>query len=236
MKIGIFGDSFAVHYPWQQPRTAWANVLEDKFKWNVTNYAWGATSLFWTYKQLLSKINDVDIVILAITQRGRLYIPNPQLSPSGLGTFGTVSNRIANIDKNHSEYEIFNAAYQYFVHLSNDDFDEYVHSKLVDDIKKVCLDQNKRLILIPGFDEDVSSQDIFQMPLVHVSAAECHANFKKHYVKEVPTRTCHMTDENNSILADFMDQILRGARTTVELREFNFDKLSDPSSQWDLTL
>jgi len=233
MKIGIFGDSFAVYYPEKAPRTAWATVLEDKFKWDVTNYAWGATSLFWTYTQLLNNINDVDIVIMSITQQGRLYSHDPKAC-TGLSNYGSVNARLAGLSSSHADYEILNAALQYFVHLSNDDFNRYVHVKIIDDIKKLCNLQGKRLILIPGFDEDINSQDIFQSALINVSVTECWAHFKQPYVIEAPTRNCHMTDANNSILAQLLDQILRGNRTEVKLNDFNFEKISDLSSQWIL--
>ena len=50
MKILVAGDSFAVSYPMSE--YSWSDQLQKIFNCEITNIAYPATSLAWTYKQL----------------------------------------------------------------------------------------------------------------------------------------------------------------------------------------
>ena len=75
MKVLVAGDSYAD--PWRSDaffkEYSWPSILEEKYKWSVTNVAKGASGLAYTYLELKkSNLESYDKVIVVVTSAGRV--------------------------------------------------------------------------------------------------------------------------------------------------------------------
>lgn len=64
MKLGVFGDSFAVS--WCDTDPYWANVLRYDYGYDVTNYAHGGTGLDYSYYHFLKNYEKFDKIIFVV--------------------------------------------------------------------------------------------------------------------------------------------------------------------------
>jgi hypothetical protein len=244
--IGIFGDSFAVDFldknsPYYD--TGWPKRLGDEYV--VTNYAVSGTSLFWTYTQLLKYMNDCDIVVLVITYPGRLYHPDPYLNIGTLPTTleqkkkylkrGTLPTTLEQKKHSIERLTILTAAENYYINLSQPEFDLFVHDKIVDEIQSQCNSNNKKLVLIPGFPENVKYQSVFRHSLYDIMMKEIYVTFGDfEFRQETPSRLNHMSLRNNEILAELICKIINNTCHSVTLDDFVFEKEPHPEQFWKL--
>jgi len=226
MIIGIFGDSFAAGY---NP-LSWTKILESNYGHQVKNFAHKATSLFWSFRELRSHIADCDTVIFVVTNWGRLFYPDARYDICNLSQVKrNAGNKLPN------QMEIYHAAEQYFLYLDNLEFNLFVHDQIISEIKALCEQNQKRLILIPTHKRDIPQQNIFQTTLLDITFKELKTQFNNFDMpQEHMTRANHMTVENNLILAMMIDEILHNKRTQVSLDEFVFKKVDNPEDFWSI--
>jgi len=227
MIIGIFGDSFAHNYT----PLSWCNILETAYSLQIKNHGYGCTSTFWSYRNLLKAIDDVDVVIFVVTAATRLYHPNEKLT---VGTLFSVQLKLAEDHVSLEDRAILQAAKQYHQYLINDEFCDFVQEQIVKEIQTTCRERGKRLVLVPAFHDSVKYQTVFDMPLCEITGQEIHKNFgdSQYRVENQQTRACHMSRENNEILAAKMHELVMGETPKIRLRDFRFEKYADPSVYW----
>ena len=233
MIIGIFGDSFAAPV---NP-CGWPNLLASTYQHNVKNFAKESSSLFWSYKKLLKHIDQVDLVIFVATANGRLYYPDDSLQfiSTIWSTDAVLTGQMTNDNVNVSNRPIIKAAKEYFLHLSQPDFDSYVHEQIIKSIHELCIHKNKKLILIPAFEENVRYQTIFSFSLETIMFKELEATFNdRTFILETSMRANHMCQENNIRLAKILNNLLQGNLPTVTIDDFEFKKETNPELHWVL--
>jgi hypothetical protein len=230
MIIGVFGDSFAAGYS----SYSWTNILSKNDNLTVKNFGCSSTSLFWSYKELLAHINEVDVVIFVATSIGRLYYPGNDPILMSVGTLYTVEYYLEQ-KISADKIDILNAAKEYYIHLANPDFNFYVHEQIIKSISELCQIKNKKLLLIPAFESNLKYQDIFSLSLYDVTKEELYTNFKNNQFKnETPLRANHMSQENNIRLANLVIEILLNDRQKVDISDFVFKKETNPELYWEL--
>lgn len=232
MIIGIFGDSFADP---RRPPGGWPNLLASTYQHNVKNFARGGSSLFWSYKKLLAHIHEVDLVVLVTTNSGRIYYPNDNLQSfcTPWGADAGLSGKTNGV--NISNRPLYKAANDYFLHLQQADFDWYVHDQIIKSIQELCVQKNRKLLLIPAFKENVQYQTIFSFPLIDITYKELEATFNdKKMREETHIRPNHMSLENNRRLAKIVNDLLQGNLPTVTIDDFEFKKETNPELYWVL--
>ena len=235
MIIGIFGDSYASEY---YGPVSWSHLLRTQYHYNIHNYAWPATCLFWSYQQLVKNIDIVDAIVFVATQSGRLYWPDATSNSDSLHLISglwTVQHALKNELMDPNRLAIFKAAEQYHLNLRNNQFDKFVHDQIIKEIIRLCGKRGKKLIMIPAFDPNITRRSAFQCSLNDVTAKELTTQFgKKHqgYVPEKNTRANHMSKENNIVFAGIVDRLLRDEVFSIGLDDFVFKKVADPESYW----
>jgi hypothetical protein len=231
MIVGIFGDSFA------EPvfaENGWPNLLHSQYSQEIKNYAFNCTSTFWSYQQLLLHINEIDVILFTISGVGRLY--HPDLEVREVCSLFTLEHVLK--DSNLIDYKrnIYKAAQDYYLHLDNEEFNVFVQGQIVKEVQNLAQKHNKKLILIPAFDDGVQYQSIFKMCLIDIMRKEVQTNFGDlAYRPENPnTRANHLSKENNKILAFKINEILNNTIDTVELTDFVFTKYVDTGIYWEI--
>jgi hypothetical protein len=239
MKIGIFGDSYASEQ--FDSAIAWSHLLRTQYHYNIHNYAWSATCLFWSYQRLIKNIDNFDTIVFVATQSGRLYWPDAGPASDSLHQISGVYT-IQHVIKNNPSMDlnrlaIFRAAEQYHLNLRNDQFDIFVHNQIIKEIIRLCKKREKKLIMIPAFDVTIAGSSAFQCSLYDVSLKELTTQFgpqHQGYVWEKHTRANHMSAENNIVFAGIVDRLLRDEVFSISLDNFVYKKVADPKLYWDI--
>lgn len=211
MKIGIFGDSFADGYQFNDSLT-WIGILSKKF--NITNYALGGTSLFWSIDLLRRFHLDYDLIIFVTTGPGRIKIddsivPNGLLDNhkqhiAGLANLSQLreSNKASTGSSKAFWDNAYNAAFSYFKYIHHIEKENFIHQLMVKELFNIRPD----IITITGIKvEPYESclKDVYEM-----ENSAWDIDMKGINEKYVDKRNCHMTAKNNEILATMIEEYL----------------------------
>jgi hypothetical protein len=230
MKIGIFGDSFAnsiLYYKGQVDRVgkSWGEVLAEKY--DVTNFGLGGSSTYYSYVRFLEHNQKFDKVIFIVSSPGRMTLsPDKALRSHIFGyprTHQIVGindtehgiNSLLKLDPDSRDVLTLKSALNYYLYVEN------VHEqKMINSLYKdmVSIKRPDALVL-RAFDQC----DKHNMVLCDISAKEnkawfsdIHAIFTTH--REL--KRCHMTEENNKILASRIEEWLLTDNFSMNLDMF----------------
>lgn len=85
MKIALYGDSFGTSHISTNPNS-WYRILARRLDAKLTNYAYGGTSVYWTYNTFLQNYHKYDLNLVLITEPTRYTkkseLPNVQFIPN----------------------------------------------------------------------------------------------------------------------------------------------------------
>jgi hypothetical protein len=230
MKIGVFGDSFAANvedYYTHNTTPSWVDILTSKYK--LTNFARTGSSLCFSVENFIKHHEEFDKVIFVVTSQGRLTLVPPtfdlynsksfrQFVPS-ITIVEMAMEELKNIEpkfqlyKSHLE-KMYTACYDYFLYVMNDNHDRIIHNALLNEIK------NKRkndLILIPGAHNSITDLDFSIAQIQDKENQYWKYNFEKN-VRDI--RHCHMSAENNEILAQQAMKWLTGSPVYININDF----------------
>ena len=232
MIIGIFGDSFASE-EWHP--SGWSCYLRTQYQYNIQNFGASATSLFWSYQQLIKNIDNFDTIIFVATSPGRLYWPDTARKLHYISSIFTAQQAIKS-NPPLNDLAVFKAAEQYHLNLANDEFEVFVHNQILKEISKLCTDRGKKLILIPAFDINIRCQSVFRCSLIDVTMTELATQFgtNRQWLSEKNTRFNHLSAANNIILAGIVDKLLHNAVFSVGLDDFVYEQVANPELYWDI--
>jgi len=236
IKLAIFGDSFAQDISpqwettWADVGPSWIDHLRATNKYAVTNFANSGTSLYWS-KKLFDKIHgDFDKIIFVVTFPCRriTFDKLPDGCTQITNTFYN-SSTVFDIIENKNKFNSYNVIEQnfllavrdYYLHIQNDHFDHTVHSAILDDINEKRPDT----IIIPAFPSSVPAMDkINSSPLLYIAQKDMlHfglGEFLPNSASMTDARKCHLSEENNKILATHMLQFLEGKPVYLDVNKF----------------
>ena len=215
MKIGIFGDSFAILK--LNPTPTWVEILSEKY--DITNYAFTGSNLYYSVSEIKKHHENYDKIILVVTEPSRIKVA--KWVPIDIGKQFIIKGIDKNfLDKdNLTKYEklVWEASNQYFTYLQDTEYDRYIQGLMLNDLIKLRSD----IILIPAFLNSwynvngASMANIFHKEntawgLDAISIVEQYND----------SRNCHMTAENNSIFADKADTWINGEPVHINLDDF----------------
>lgn len=262
-RIAIFGDSYADpfnHHPgdnisnrpslraephrfasWIRmnkiSKLSWPILLSTKHNLTVDNYALLGTSIFYSFDQFRNNYVEYDTIIFLLTDPSRLFIDDESLFFAC--SFNLIVEKLKNISPDHKEYPIIKAAEQYFIHLYNAKLHYFVRDTVIAQVVDICKRFKKKLILIPaiGYDEVIrKATPYFEIDLCKVTRKELITQFgSPEFILETEKRSCHMSEENNRILANLIAKIINGEDLRIGLDHFKFQKVDDPENYWRIT-
>jgi len=215
MKIGVFGDSFAILK--LNPTPTWVDILSEKY--DVTNYAVTGSNLYYSINEIKKHHDQYDKIILVVTEPGRLKVADH--IPLGLSQQfinGPLDQKYIH-RKSLNEYErlVWEAANQYYSCLQDDDYERYIHNLMLTEIKTIRPD----IVLIPAFLN--SWYNVSGGTMIYIYHKENTAwNFDSTTVvtQYTDNRNCHMTAENNAIFANKVEKWLDGELVYIDLNDF----------------
>lgn len=249
-KIAIFGDSYGDMYTHQHNGDMWAfkklttpNINLNNLSWpmilmlqknyDVCNFAKAGTSVFYSYDKFEKNYEEYDTIIFLVTEASRLYIENENIFAPNNTTIGRI---IKNSEPNHIFMNEYLAISQYYKYLQSDKLHNFVRDSVVEKVESICKQKNKKLIMIPAIGNDPETTKIakyFDICLNDISNKELMTQFgDMKYRTEKETRPCHMSENNNMILANLLTKIIEGEELKITLDDFEFKKVSNPKHYW----
>lgn len=220
MKIGIFGDSFASDEK-KNPTDSWIDILRKSH--DVENHAYNGTNLYFSISKIKEHYKKYEKIIFVVTQPSRIkiadHIPCYDSMKRYVAHWPMVNRLIEDANK-HEIYDgplidAYNAVLDYYKFIQDDTYDNYIHNLMLDDIVKIC----HNVILIPAFKNSIQGN---HNSLIEVRTNENKAWSYDYFIPEGfrDERNCHLTVENNIILAKKAEEWLDGSPVEIRLDDF----------------
>lgn len=224
MNIGIFGDSFADEIIFKdRPGLSWVEYLRTAHGKNVTCFAMAGSSLYYSYDLFKKNHIKFDKVVFVATAIGRLTIPSyinfKDESGEYLRHINTLDTAIAHLsDDNkhkHTEesYNATKAAAEYYKYLYDSEKEKSIYKLIIDDIFKIRPDT-----IMLYLHKDFSFND--NPGLVDISVYEMQPYGYDKLPIQMDYRKCHISEVNNSILADKVNSWIHGEQQVLSLNDF----------------
>lgn len=209
MKIGIFGDSYAVKFRMQNKAPAWHNFIEEKY--NTVNHAEAGSSLYFSIEKFQQFHSQYDKVIFFVTSSHRYFLPEHSwFTDRGIlmnnFTFAVANSFKTNPPETEKGKLIANLMMEYYSHIENDRYEHYIHRIMVDDVKR----QRPDALFV---DTVKDLFPIFEKETNYYGFTKDNINYINDYFD---IRSCHLTNRNNKILADLIEH-------WIQTNEWKFD-------------
>jgi len=227
MKIGVFGDSFAADNQFWCEKTntlpssdpfIWWKLLEN-FGHEVTSFGQEGTSILYSINQIKKNYSKFDFIIWCCTQSSRITLPIDE-RPGYL-------NSSTFLDQEHTQDKFILDSTHKKIQLLKDWF-RYAHNQKESELiglalVNLLLSKFDNLMIIPCFDDPCFTNfDLFSL-----SQREIKNFFPDHDLESIhknytDLRSCHLTKENNIILAELINSRLQPGIFSADYNEFNF--------------
>jgi len=202
MRIGIFGDSYCdKNIDFNQP--SWFELLTHHGH-KVISLGEGGSSVLFSAMLLDKHANEFDFLIWAVTEPLRLSITISE--PPYILHFN--QGNIYNSDKFKKEETIskIDAVGKYFKHLLEFDDQDLISSALVN---YMMLKHNNLMVIPCFFDPLRLDFNLFNLCSKEIDYYFPNISYEKFFQTYSDLRRCHLTIENNKILADIIAENLK---------------------------
>lgn len=235
--IGVFGDSYADINPVQYidealERMPWPLWLQKISGMTVKSHALSATSTWYSYKKFLDNYKKYDIVVFCYSDLHRWQNVN---EPEGIscGLYHIrYPNQIKYVDKEYKS--IANTLVEAYKLLHDWDLDKFIFQSIFDSVNRLCDEAGIKLVNIFNFEEindtplniDITTvSNTVLTNLVQVSGNEYmtfpnipkDSEIYKFITETNDKRFCHLSPQNNRILANIVYDCLQSSSTYINL-------------------
>ena len=249
--IGIFGDSFA------DPNnefgdTAWTRLLqlekEDQSDIEITCYSSSGTSQWWSFEKFLENYKSHDIIIFAHADSNRIpsipkewggnHYRTPDLNASPI-----FSNDIEPKTAGREDYYIEHAITTYWKNFYDPHLLEFLHQNVFDEVNLLCEKENIKIVNLFASDQVKnlsSSRGSCIYNLFDVSRRELQLINPEAWTPvdigfECDVRACHLTQENNNVLASLISQCLLDYDDRDQTEAIDFSQFSEIVLDYDVS-
>ena len=226
MKIGIFGDSYADPISKNSTPT-WIDILNQRPNIHSSSYAVSGSNMYYSVEQFKKMHKKHDRNIFLVTGPERIWarrIDFMDVRHSFIPGNDTIEHLIE-FYKNCKEPErtyflkILEALRIYFTFIRDYEYEVYLQKLMIQDLLSI----DKNLILLPCFKESI--------PYIPFDVNGCLFDvFEKENLSwgidyniqyQIDRRNCHMTAENNKILAEkIIAYIEQGKEIDLNINDF----------------
>jgi hypothetical protein len=204
MKIGIYGDSYADPKQYYNTLT-WVDIVREKHSGSCS-FGMASSNLFYSLLEFKKYYKQFDKNIFLVTGPMRIWAPRFPIgakkdqflsSPSGvLNSIEFQKNNNNNAEKRHTNIKILESVLLYFAYIQNPTEDLHKQKLMIDEIKSLDPD----VLLIPCFSISIPDVNVGLGDIFDKENAAWNYEFYTNDIRDV--RNCHMTAENNAILAN----------------------------------
>ena len=168
MKIAIYGDSFgnSLIEPLKEYKEcdtrgkAWVELFQDDYE--VTNFSYPGSSLFYSYKLFLENNQKFDYNIFLVTEPNRITLPDefdirPLSKHINLGIIHSLNHKYSSKVTNDSRLDIIISALQsYYAIVHNEHAINIFHNLMLENINRI----NQNTIIIPCFNQSMPNTQV----------------------------------------------------------------------------
>lgn len=223
IKIGIYGDSFGAGFAHKISKSmqdhvayigdSWVEILSKTYQ--VTNYCEFSSSLVHSANTFVNTHHLYDKVMFLVTCPGRITMgfPNDRQPLPHFISYDS-AKRWESIAKKDGWLTELNSVINYYLYVYSPEYEKLIHQSLVDKIKSIRDD----VIVIPNFHDSFEHihcntlDDIFNM-----ENTEWQVSYP---IFDYDLRKCHLTKENNEILASHAVKWLNGDKVVINVDDF----------------
>lgn len=199
MRIGIFGDSFALQH---SPDTVWWKQLRDSHNHEVISFGEGGSSFMYSTRMLYAHAYKFDFQILCLTSTGRYSVP---LDDHNLTFIHSNKTQVDDPSLSWGANEKLKVLKKY-KELIYDPWEENLTNKA---LCFYLLDQYPNLMIIPCFPAPLNKAfSLFDISTKEMSVYFPNVDPANVFKKYADLRPGHMTPENNKILAELINKNL----------------------------
>lgn len=221
MKIGVFGDSFANS---QSNASAWWQVLKQHGH-SVFCYGETGSSINFSAKLIYQKHSEFDFVIWCMTTPGRFSVELPGrneffhtnkiITHTGIRTSNSIP---ADID-----HKIVTACELYLKYIFDPDFENIIGKAL----SNYFLDIVPNLMIVPCFMSPLHTDfNLYALTIKELQQVFSDKEVHEIYQRYTDIRVCHMTVQNNQILAEIIANNLKPGIFSTDYSNFSFKNLT----------
>lgn len=249
MKIAIYGDSFGSSMIESSVERkdcdtrgkAWVELLADNY--NVTNFSYPGSSLFYSYQLFLEYNQKFNYNIFLITSQDRITLPDdfdvkPIYKHINLKLVQYFRNQFLNQGSKDSNLDLIIFALEsYYKIIHNEQAVDIYHNLMIENINRI----NQNTIIIPCFNHSIPNTP-FSLNLISeyefsdskVMKTLTHNKCFDWTIIEDENgkwtfndyRKCHLNEENNKILFNLIEKAIINKQQTINLDLNQFSKMS----------
>jgi hypothetical protein len=213
--LAIFGDSYADPRTGELGELSWVDLIDRKNLFNTKNFSHTGSSLWYSYKLFLNHHQEFDKIIFLVTAPNRITLP----IDSNLKVWNHLNYQQAKVYVDMTEsiqQKHYKLIVDYYEHIHDSHKDDSMHRLMIDSIMKIRPDA----IVYPCFDFDY----IKEFPLYNITKFEDQyigitdskrIELYKNGIRD--SRSCHMTEANNGVVADMFLSRLDDIKSNLDL-------------------
>jgi hypothetical protein len=208
MKIGVFGDSFADK---NRPDKIWWQHLKNVYKHDVECFGECGSSILFSAQKILSLGQHFDLIIWALTHPGRISFE----------TNGTYYH-INSIDTDYDGTDLYvrkqvQAVHDYQLLIQHHEDEDLIGKSLVSYLQNTL----NNILIIPCFPMPLLARfNLYQLCEQEAQFYFPNKNIVEIYQDYQDLRPGHLTDENNCILAELVNDNLTSGIFQTEYSKF----------------
>ena len=197
MRVAIIGDSFTHTY-----KDTWIETVCNELDLTVIHQAgFRGQAQYRIYLEFLEIIkNNPDIIVCCHTEYNRVYHESETIHK----WYGETKEDISHLVRNK---EVLEAARQYYFHLYDDKFSNFIFCCIVEKMQETCKQRNIKLVNIPCFNHDLIDKTyglwlLSASGLVDCSKIDYIREFNKNQMTNVhDPRLNHFSPHGHQVLA-----------------------------------
>ena len=237
MKIGVFGDSFTNLKFEENTTPTWVDILNERY--DTTNFGVSGSNLYYSVNKFKEEQHRFDKIILVITAPGRLQLSN-WIETLGNPNYryatnlSNVENQLARwynlntFDKDHLKINLnlikaFEAARDYFIYLDNKPYNNFIQKLMIDEVLRSRSDTIMIPVDVYSFGTGSTTttlSDIYKKEMNAWNENDDSIHSKMIEEAIIDIRNCHLTAENNAILAEKVEEWIDGSPVEIKLDDF----------------
>jgi len=218
MKLGIFGDSFAAKLNPNLSRThtdlSWMELVKEHLGCSMKIHALQGTSLWFSFEKFMQFHEKYSHIVVCYTGAERI-----NYMPAHLASYSVIQEK-DDIDKEHFTSNIAEELLTIATArklLYNYDLDLFIYQQIFEKINELCFLKNIKLVNLTTTTHPLdltNRKGDCLLDLSSISAGECKI---VDIIGALPNdpRCCHMSKENNIVLADIIKESFLNENSSV---------------------
>ncbi len=224
MKIAIYGDSFGcINTKWErdlpEKGISWVDILAENH--SITNYARSGTGFMFSYEMFLNEHKNHDLNIVAVSSPDRIYVKALDgMHMFGVGWLDLQYEHVKKLPfyaKKDIHLEILKSLRVYMELWADWDMIRNTQHALVNNLWNLA----PNTIVIPAFKDSIeqTTENLHEIAAHELLLFDKTSHDKFDFSQMDCRRKCHLSVENNKVLADLIISAMSTGKKFIEMKK-----------------